>query len=104
MTWKDEKLVNSLNYDGIEFPVHQKGFSKTGKKNNICIIVFCYDNKLTFPIYISDQKLENLMDLFLLIDENKSHYMYINEINRFMFHKAKNKKQKIHLQKLFTVF
>ena len=36
--------------------------------------VFCYENKLTFPIYVSDQKFENSMELLLLIDGDKSHY------------------------------
>ena len=38
--------------------------------------VFGYENKLVFSIYISDQKLEDSMELLLLID-NKSHYVYI---------------------------
>ena len=33
------------------------------------------------------------MDLLLAIDENKSHYVYIKELNRFMFHKTKTKKK-----------
>ena len=65
--------------------------------------MYCYENKLTFPIYVSDQKLENSMDLLLVIDGNKSHYVYIKDFDRFMFHKTKNKK-KILLQELFTVF
>ena len=31
------------------------------------------------------------MDLLLLIDDDKSHYVYIKAFDRFMFHKAKNK-------------
>ena len=66
--------------------------------------VFCYENKLTFPIYISSQKFENSKDLLLIIDGDKSHYVYIRDFNRFMFHKTKNKNKKILLQMLFTVF
>ena len=33
ITREDKKLVNSLNYDGIEFPVQEKGFSKIEKKD-----------------------------------------------------------------------
>ena len=54
ITREDKKLINSLNYDRIEFPVQEKGFSKIEKEKNICINVFCYENKLTFPIYVSD--------------------------------------------------
>ena len=43
-----------------------------------------------FPVYISDQKFEDLMDLLLLIDTDKSHYVYIKDFHRFMFHKTKN--------------
>ena len=31
------------------------------------------------------------MDLLLLIDENKSHYLYIKDFDIFMFHKTKTK-------------
>ena len=93
ITHENKKLVNSLNYDGVEFHVREKGFSKIEKKNKICINVFCYENKLTFPIYVTDQKFENSMDLLLIIDENKLHYVNIKDFNRFMFHnriKTKN--------------
>ena len=59
--------------------------------------MFGYENKLPFPIDISDQKFENSMDLLFIIDENKSH-VYIKDFDRLMFHKTnkkpKNKKQK----------
>ena len=70
-----------------EFPVREKDFSKIETKNNICINFFCYENKLTFPIYKPNQEFENSMDLLLLIDENKSHYEYIKDFDRFMIHK-----------------
>ena len=71
-----------------------KKISKIETKNNICINVFCYKNGLTFPIYISDQKFENSMDLLLIFDGDKSHYVYIKYFDRFMFHKIKNKNKK----------
>ena len=52
--------------------------------------MFCYENELVFPIYVSDQKFENSMDLLLLINDDKSHYVYIKDFDRFMFHKTKN--------------
>ena len=85
----DKKLANYLYYDGVGFPVREKDFSKIETKNNIN--VFCYEYSLTFPIYISNQKFKNLMDLLLVTIENKSHYVYIKDFNRFMFHKTKNK-------------
>ena len=34
------------------------------------------------------------MDLLLLIDDDKSHYVYIKDFDRFMSHKTKNKNKK----------
>ena len=34
------------------------------------------------------------MDLLLIIDKNKSHFVYIKDFDRFMFHKTKNKNKK----------
>ena len=34
------------------------------------------------------------MDLLLLINNDKSHYVYIKDFNRLMFHKTKNKNKK----------
>ena len=56
--------------------------------------MFRYGNKLVFLIYVSDQKFEDSMDLLLLTDDDKSHYVYIKDFDRFMFHKTKNKTKK----------
>ena len=77
--------------------MREKYFNKVERKNNICINVFCYENKLVFPIHISDQKFENPIDLLFVIDENKSHYVYIKDCDRFMFPKTKNKSKNIIL-------
>ena len=51
-------------------------------------------NELVFPIYVSDQKFENSIDLLLLIDGDKSHYVCIKDFDRLMFHETKNKNKK----------
>ena len=87
-----KKFEEKLNYDEIEFPVQEKDFSKIEMKKNICINVFGYENEMVFPIYVLDQEFQDSMDLLLLIDDNKSRYVYIKDFDRFMFHKTKNKK------------
>ena len=104
ITWEDKKLANDLDHDRVAFPVREKDFSKIEKKNNICINVFCYENKLVFPIYISDQKFENFMDLVLVIYENKSHHVYIKDFERFMFHRTKNKNKKYFCRSCLQCF
>ena len=82
--------------------MREKDFSKIEKKNNICINVFCYETE--FPVYVSDQAFESSMDLLLAIAENKSHYVYINDFDRFMFHKAKNKIRKYFCKRCLQFF
>ena len=50
-----------------------KRFCKIEKKNNICIIVFCYENNLVYPVHISEEKFENCLSLLMITDKNKSH-------------------------------
>ena len=94
ITGKDKKLVNNFNYDGVEFPVRENSFSKIEIKNKIGINVYYYESKLTFPVYVSDQQFKNSIDLLQILDGDKSHYVYINDFDRFMFHKTKNKNKK----------
>ena len=56
--------------------------------------MFGYENELVFPIYVSDQKFEDSIDLLFIINDDESHYVCIKDFNRFMFHKTKNKNQK----------
>ena len=74
-------------------------------KNNICINVFGYENGLDFSIYVSDQKFEDSMDLLVLDGgDDKSHYVYIKDFDRFMFHKTKNKNIKWFCRSCFQCF
>ena len=55
----DKKIAEKLDYDEIKFPIKEKDFNKLEAKNNICINVYGYENKLVFPIYVSNQKFED---------------------------------------------
>ena len=99
ITQKDKKLINDLNYKVIKFPVSKNYFSKIQMKKNICINVFCYENKLTFPVQLSDQKFENLMDLLLIFDGD-----YIKDFFRFLFQKTKNKNKKYFCKSCIECF
>ena len=87
----DKQIPCNLNYDGIEFPVQEKDFNKIEIQNNICIDVFGYENKLVFPVYISDQTLKSSVDLLLLINDDQSPYVYIKDFNTLCFIKQKIK-------------
>ena len=104
ITEGDKEFISYFDYDEIEFPVEEKDFSKIEIKNNICINVFGYEDWLVFPIYLPNQKFEDSMDLSLLIDDDKSHYVYIKDFDRFMFHKTKNKNKKWFCQSCLQCF
>ena len=44
------------------------------------------------------------MDLLLVIDGDKTHYVYINGLNRFTFHKTKNKNNKYFCKSYLQCF
>ena len=56
--------------------------------------MYCYENGLTYPVYIWKQKFKDYIDLLLINDENKSHYVYIKDFNKFMFNNTKYKNKK----------
>ena len=99
----DRDFANNLNYDEIEFPVEEKDFSKIEVQNDICVNVFGYENKLVFPIYISDKKFKDTIDLLLLINDYQSHYGYIKDFNTFMFHKTKNENKNGSVKVVYSV-
>ena len=56
--------------------------------------MFGYVNELVDPIFTSKQKFEDSIDLLLLIKNGKSHYFYIKDFNKFIFHKTKKNNKK----------
>ena len=47
--------------------------------NTIRINMFGYEIVLVYPVHLSNEKSEDFMHLFLIADENKSHYAYIKD-------------------------
>ena len=71
--------------------MQEKDFNRIEIQNNICINVFGYENELLYPIFISKQTFEDSIDLSLLIEDDKSHYVYIKIFNTSCFIKQKVK-------------
>ena len=103
ITKREKELISKLNYEEINFPLSKKDDCKIENQNNICINVFCYDKKLTYPIYLSDQKFESCMDLLLIPDERKCRYVYIKDFDRFMFNKRKIRQEIIFVSVVYSV-
>ena len=75
ITKKDNEIVSKLDYEGINFPVSKKDYCRLEMQNKICINVFAYENKVVYLAYLSDQKFSDYMDLLLISDEFKYHYV-----------------------------
>ena len=79
-----------VNYDGIEFPVTIKDYNKIEKMNSININVFCYEEHQFFPIYISKEKFKDHMELLLITEGRKKHYVLIKDFNKLMYNQTKH--------------
>ena len=91
---EDKKMINELNYDGIDFPLSQKHYNKVEKQNNIRINVFGYEDGQPFPINISKDTFEDQMNLLLITKDEKKHYVLIKDFNAFMYNQSKHKERK----------
>ena len=74
---EDKKMINELNYDGIDCPLSQKHYNKVEKQNSIRINVFGYEDGEPFPIHISKETFEDQMNLLLITKDEKKHYVLI---------------------------
>ena len=91
---EDKEMINELNYEGIEFPASQKHYNKVEKQNNIRINVFGYEKGQPFPIHISKETFEDQMNLLLITEDEKKHYVLIKDFNAFMYNQSKHKERK----------
>ena len=87
-------MVNNLNYLDLKFPISIKRYRLIEQKNNTCINLFCYENDLIYSVHVPAKTFEDCMNLFLITDENKSHYVYVKEFMRPFCNKTKIKNKK----------
>ena len=83
-----------MDYSNIIFPVSEKQYNKSEKQNSIRINVFGYEEGQPFPIHISKEKFEDQMNLLLITEDEKRHYVLIKKFNKFMCSQSKHKKRK----------
>ena len=58
-------------------------------ENRVNVNVFGCDYKQQFPIHLSNESNEDVLNLLLITEGNKQHSVYIKDFNRFMFHQNK---------------
>ena len=91
----DKKIASALDYGGVEFPVKVKDVGVIEDKNEICINVFSYEDKIVCPVYVSKKNYDDTMNLLMIHEDDKSHYVYVKDFNRLMFSVKKHGEKKI---------
>ena len=75
------------------FPLDINHYEKTEDRFQMQVNVFGYENKV-YPLYISKKSYDQTLNLLLITEKGKSHYVYIKDFNRLMFLKTKHKDNK----------
>ena len=94
ITKKYKEVTGELNYSGVDFPASKKDYCKIEVLNKICVNFFCYENKVVYPAYLSNQCFNDVLDLLLISSNFTNHYVYIKDFNRLMFNKMRHKGKK----------
>ena len=104
ITKKDKEIADGLNYSGVDFPVSKKDYCKIEVMNGININVFCYEGGVVYPVYLSDQSFNDVLDLLLISNGFTNHYVDIKDFKRLMFNKNKNKSKKYFCKSCLQCF
>ena len=95
---KDRKIgqgsITRIRLGGIDFPVTVKDYSKLEWKSTININVFGCENKQFYPVYVSKECNEDVLNLLLITKDEKKHSVLIKDFNSLMFNKTKHKEKK----------
>ena len=104
ITKKDRKVFKKLNYQRVDFPVSKKDYGKIEVLNKSNFNVFCFGNNVVYPVYLSDQKFDDSIDLLLISNKFISQYVYIKDFSRLMFNKTKHKGKKYFCESRLPCF
>ena len=97
----DKELMgkeNTLNMEGIDYPVNLKDLNKFEKQNaNITFTVFGYERKRVYPLRNSVSMGRDYNIILMLIEKGGvKHYCLVKSIERLLFSQASNGKRKEH--------
>ena len=98
----DRKMVEELNYQGIEFLVSTKDYTKIEVQNSINVNVFGYQDKQFHPIFISKQHNKDVLNLLLITEGEKQHYVLVKDFNRMMYNQQHRKHFCMHCLQWFS--
>ena len=89
---QDKKIASTLDYRGINFPMKARDYEIIEERFNINVNVFGYENRV-FSLYVSKKSNEQVLNVLLISNEEKSHYVFIKDFNRLMYSKTEHKEK-----------
>ena len=81
---KDKEIEATFNCRGIDFPIKARDYEIIEERFNINVNAFGYDNRV-FSIYTSKKSNEQELNVLLISNEEKSHYVFIKDFNKLMY-------------------
>ena len=90
----DKEYIKNLDYADDTFPVVQKDYRIIEITNNININVFGYEKQEPYPVYISNEKFNDMLNLLLITKGKEQHYVLLKDFNKFMYNQTKHKERK----------
>ena len=72
----------------------QKDYRKIEIMNNININAFGYEKQEPYPVYISKEKFNDMLNLLLITNGKEQHYVLIKDFNKFMHNQTKHARRK----------
>ena len=74
--------------------MEQKDYRKIEQMNNINTNVFEYEKQEPYPVHISKEKFNDILNLLLIANRREQHYVLIKDFNTFMYNQTKHKDRK----------
>ena len=78
---KDKEMAANLNYSDIVFPLDINDYEKIEDRFQMQVNGFGYENKV-YPLYISKKSYDQTLNLLLITEKDKSHYVILKHFNR----------------------
>ena len=90
---RDKKIAANLNYSDIVFPLDINDYKEIEGRFQMQVNVFGYENKV-YPLYIAKTFYDQMLNLLLITEKDKSHYVFIKDVIRLMFSRRRHKDKK----------
>ena len=88
------EYIKNLDYTDVTFRVAKKDYRKIEIMSNIDINVFGYEKQEPYPIYISKEKFNDMLNLLLITKGKEQHDVLIKSFNKFMYNQTKRRERK----------